>query len=179
MLTKPLGTGNRGDRAEATERRAPGERASRGGVDGVAEWTGIRQSRAGGFARSRVFGRDRVRTARTRSAEMAMGSGVHAASSIRCGPAAAPWCACDWPRTGFLTGGCQRNRAYLVDKVVIAPRSRLDRDVAFDPQTSGGLLIAVAERVASRLVRRLRAKSVDVAVIGRALPKRAAWVYLV
>ena len=52
-------------------------------------------------------------------------------------------------------------------------------DIAFDPQTSGGLLIAVAERVASRLVRRLRAKGLDVAVIGRAHPKRVAWVYLV
>ena len=83
-------------------------------------------------------------------------------------------------KAGFLTGGCQRNRAYLADKVVIEPSVKAGyEDIAFDPQTSGGLLIAVAERVASRLVRRLRAKGLDVAVIGRALPKRAAWVYLV
>ena len=111
-------------------------------------------------------------------AEMAMGSGV----SLMFDSNALPLLpgALRLAKAGFLTGGCQRNRAYLADKVMIEPSVKAGyEDIAFDPQTSGGLLIAVAERVASRLVRRLRAKGVDVAVIGRALPKRAAWVYLV
>jgi selenide,water dikinase len=52
-------------------------------------------------------------------------------------------------------------------------------EVAFDPQTSGGLLIAVGEKVAGRLIRKLRANGVTVAaVVGRAVAKRDAWVYL-
>ena len=45
---------------------------------------------------------------------------------------------------GFLTGGCSRNRAYLNDKIAI-DRSVSPglREVALDPQTSGGLLIAL------------------------------------
>jgi selenide, water dikinase len=110
--------------------------------------------------------------------EMAMGSGV----SLMFDSNALPLLpgALRLAKAGFLTGGCQRNRAYLADKVMIEPSVKAGyEDIAFDPQTSGGLLIAVAERVASRLVRRLRAKGLDVAVIGRAHPKRVAWVYLV
>ena len=47
---------------------------------------------------------------------------------------------------GYLTGGCKRNRSYLEGKVTIArsvPAALAE--VAFDPQTSGGLLIAVPE----------------------------------
>jgi selenide,water dikinase len=110
--------------------------------------------------------------------EMAMGSGV----SLMFDSNALPLLpgALRLAKAGFLTGGCQRNRAYLADKVMIEPSVKAGyEDIAFDPQTSGGLLIAVAERVASRLVRRLRAKGLGVAVIGRAHPKRVAWVYLV
>ena len=45
---------------------------------------------------------------------------------------------------GFLTGGCRRNRAYLEDKVVVEPAVRPElAEIAFDPQTSGGLLVAL------------------------------------
>jgi selenide, water dikinase len=110
--------------------------------------------------------------------EMAMGSGVSLTFDSNALPLLPG--ALRLAKAGFLTGGCQRNRAYLADKVMIEPSVKAGyEDIAFDPQTSGGLLIAVAERVASRLVRRLRAKGLDVAVIGRAHPKRVAWVYLV
>jgi selenide,water dikinase len=81
---------------------------------------------------------------------------------------------------GFLTGGCRRNRAYLQDKVVVEERvGGALEEIAFDPQTSGGLLIAVPARLADRLVRRLRAKKVvSAAIVGRAVLRRDAWVYL-
>lgn len=78
---------------------------------------------------------------------------------------------------GCVTGGCRRNREYLADKV------RVDRsvsaglvEVAFDPQTSGGLLIAVPRRHASDLVKALRANGAKAAAIvgyARAPGKRA------
>lgn len=81
---------------------------------------------------------------------------------------------------GFLTGGCRRNRDYLEDKI------RIDRavaparvEVAFDPQTSGGLLIAVPETDAPALVRALRARQVNAAIVGHATPRDKARVRLV
>ena len=81
---------------------------------------------------------------------------------------------------GHLTGGCQRNRAYLTDKIAIAPKIRQGLvEVAFDPQTSGGLLIAIDEADAETLVGRLRDNGIGSAtVVGRAVPHRDIWVAL-
>jgi selenide,water dikinase len=81
---------------------------------------------------------------------------------------------------GYITGGCKRNRSYLADKVQASPSVPRDfNEVAFDPQTSGGLLIAVPEREAQTLVRDLLAEGVLAAVvIGEALSREEAWVKL-
>lgn len=79
---------------------------------------------------------------------------------------------------GLAPGGTQRNRRFA------EPHARLDgvsdalRDVLFDPQTSGGLLLAVAEADAPELLRRLQQETPEAAAIGRALPLReqAVWV---
>ena len=81
---------------------------------------------------------------------------------------------------GFLTGGCKRNRAYLADKVVVDSAVRAEiEEIAFDPQTSGGLLVALEPRAAERLVKRLRAAGIAAAtIVGRATARRDAWVHL-
>ena len=81
---------------------------------------------------------------------------------------------------GYITGGCKRNRNYLAGKVLVHERVAQNLDeVAFDPQTSGGLLIAVPRREARGLARRLIAEGVLVAaVIGEAVSPREAWVEL-
>jgi selenide,water dikinase len=54
------------------------------------------------------------------------------------------------------------------------------QEVAFDPQTSGGLLFALPAKAASRLVQKLRANGIDAAtIVGHASAKRNAWVYLI
>jgi selenide,water dikinase len=110
--------------------------------------------------------------------EMAMGSGVTIEFDSRTLPLLPG--ALQLAKRGFLTGGCKRNRAYLADKVIIEPSVRAGfEEVAFDPQTSGGLLIAIEARRADALVRALRRRGVEAAaVVGRAVPKRDAWVYL-
>ncbi len=67
---------------------------------------------------------------------------------------------------GFLTGGCRRNRDYLKDKIAIDSRvSSPLIEIAFDPQTSGGLLIALPRDEAPGLLDALHAAGVDEATL--------------
>lgn len=82
---------------------------------------------------------------------------------------------------GYITGGCKRNRTYLADKVSVSPQAAQDlNEVAFDPQTSGGLLIAVPENEAKALAQSLLDEGVlAAALIGEAVPQGQVWVELV
>jgi selenide,water dikinase len=67
---------------------------------------------------------------------------------------------------GSLTGGCKRNRDYLKDKVSIDRSVRAGLvEIALDPQTSGGLLIALPQDRAVAMVTTLRAKGISAAAI--------------
>jgi selenide,water dikinase len=81
---------------------------------------------------------------------------------------------------GHLTGGCKRIRAYLDGKVAVGTAVSVTlREAAYDPQTSGGLLIALAPKDADRLLDDLAAWGVTSArVIGRVEPQRSRWVEL-
>lgn len=113
------------------------------------------------------------------SCEMAMGSGM----TIRLQATALPLLpgARRLALEGYITGGCQRNRTYLADKVQVASLVLQDlNEVAFDPQTSGGLLIAVPAHEVARLTRELLAEGVlAAAVIGEVVPHAEGWVELV
>ncbi len=82
---------------------------------------------------------------------------------------------------GYITGGCKRNRDYLQDKMTIEKSLREGLvEVALDPQTSGGLLIAVAKRHAAQLLDDLHAAGVKHAVeVGYATSVQKPWVRLV
>lgn len=82
---------------------------------------------------------------------------------------------------GYLTGGCKRNREYLDDKMRIEKSVGEGLvEVALDPQTSGGLLIAVAKSHAGELIAALHAAGVSDAVeVGYATSPQAAAVCLV
>lgn len=82
---------------------------------------------------------------------------------------------------GYITGGCKRNRNYLADKVHVAASVSQDlNEVAFDPQTSGGLLIAVPAHEAPALTRELLNEgTLAAAVIGEIVPSTGTWVELV
>jgi selenide,water dikinase len=82
---------------------------------------------------------------------------------------------------GYITGGCKRNREYLENKITIEKSLREGLvEVALDPQTSGGLLIAVAKRHAAKLLDDLRAAGVKDAVeVGYATSLQKPWVRLV
>jgi len=113
------------------------------------------------------------------SCEMAMGSGL----TIRLQATALPLLpgARRLALEGYITGGCKRNRTYLADKVQVASSVPQDlNEVAFDPQTSGGLLIAVPAHEMERLTRNLLTEGVlAAAVIGEVVPHAEGWVALV
>lgn len=71
-------------------------------------------------------------------------------------------------REGIIPGGAYNNRGYLAGAVVLEEGIPLERsDVLYDPQTAGGLLIAVPEARAGQLLDRLRDRGVPAAAIGR------------
>ncbi len=82
---------------------------------------------------------------------------------------------------GYLTGGCKRNREYLKDKITVDESIREGLvEIAFDPQTSGGLLIALPQRSAPKLVDELQANGLKAAAtIGYATSLQKTWVRLV
>jgi selenide,water dikinase len=113
------------------------------------------------------------------AAEMAMGSGV----TIVLESARLPLLrgAARLARAGCLTGGCTRNREYLKDKITIDRSIREDLvEIALDPQTSGGLLIALPADEAPALVVELQANGIGAAgIVGYAAVHQEAWVTLV
>ena len=76
--------------------------------------------------------------------------------------------------------GCKRNRDWLTDRVEIAPAVPADlAEVAWDPQTSGGLLAAVPAAAMPRLLAALAAAGIEAAAIGTVEPHPSgAWVTL-
>jgi selenide, water dikinase len=82
---------------------------------------------------------------------------------------------------GYITGGCKRNQDYLSDKMVIDKSIREGLvQVALDPQTSGGLLLAIAKRHAAKLLDDLHGAGVaDAVEVGYATSLQKPWVRLV
>jgi selenide,water dikinase len=82
---------------------------------------------------------------------------------------------------GYITGGCKRNREYLGDKMTIDKSIREGLvEIALDPQTSGGLMIAVAKRNSAKLIEELRGAGVTDAVeVGYATALQKPWVRLI
>jgi selenide,water dikinase len=100
------------------------------------------------------------------AARMAEGSGVtlrFEASSLPLLAGARRWAA-----KGMIPGGGRRNREFFGRKVRISEAvPPVLAELAFDPQTSGGLLIAVSETQAEELLTELRLNGdLDVAIVG-------------
>lgn len=79
----------------------------------------------------------------------------------------------DHLKEGAVSGAIERNKEYVSSYVTVAEDVGEEMEcVLYDPQTSGGLLIAIAEERAEALVARLRGQGVAAAtVIGRVTSK--------
>lgn len=86
----------------------------------------------------------------------------------------------DYVRQGLISGAVERNREYA--SRFVEPGKDVPEDletVLYDPQTSGGLLMAVKESRADSLLRSLKQKGVkDASVVGRVLSKSKGKILL-
>ncbi len=77
--------------------------------------------------------------------------------------------ALEYAARGIVTGGAARNRKYLAGKVRLATAiSEAMEHVLFDPQTSGGLMFAVAREDAHAVESRFAAEMETVWRVGEA-----------
>jgi selenide,water dikinase len=74
---------------------------------------------------------------------------------------------------GFITSGGERNRKFMTGKCDISGVDGELQEVLFDPQTSGGLLIAVPEKDAAALCRAIRAGDSGASIIGHIVRREA------
>lgn len=75
--------------------------------------------------------------------------------------------AADYARNGVFPGGMERNREYYSQWLVVDGKlAEYERGLLFDPQTSGGLLMSVAEERAAAMLAELRAEGEDAFHIG-------------
>jgi selenide, water dikinase len=103
--------------------------------------------------------------------EMAMASGV----SMRIRASQVPLLegAVECVRAGFVPGGLKANRSFAESCVEFADNVPEEiRTLLYDPQTAGGLLIAVAASDAERLLAELRASGINAAEVGEVVPKQ-------
>jgi selenide, water dikinase len=174
VLTKPLGTGIV---STAIKFEACADNVARAAIDAMATLNraACEAMIAVGIGTGGVGGAVHACTDVTgfglmgHAAEMARGSGVALeirASAIPLLPGVAELAANDH----FVTGGGGRNEAHLADFIEL-PGTLPDnlRNVLFDPQTSGGLLIAVAEDKAGELLHELQGHGATGTVIGCAV----------
>jgi selenide,water dikinase len=76
--------------------------------------------------------------------------------------------ALEYAGMGFVPAGAHRNRDFRIGMTKWnSPVDPVLQDVLFDPQTSGGLLISVAQESADRLLENIRARGItDAAIVG-------------
>ena len=79
--------------------------------------------------------------------------------------------ALDYADEFLLTAAGQRNRNHVGDAVRFDGVSFAMEEVLFDPQTSGGLLIALPKKDASQLETALQNAGLSAAIVGEILEK--------
>jgi len=78
-------------------------------------------------------------------------------------------------RAGFLAGGLKNNREFVESCVEFAPSVPEEfRALLFDPQTSGGLLVAIAPQAADAAIAAMARRNIAARRIGQALAKSTA-----
>ena len=80
--------------------------------------------------------------------------------------------AMEYSRAGHLPGGIKRNRDFLTNCVELADGIPDEvKNLLYDPQTSGGLLLSVAPHAAAQILPALRAQDIPAQDIGEVVEK--------
>jgi len=82
-------------------------------------------------------------------------------------------------KDGHSPGGLKNNREFVGDCAEFAPSvSQEYRDLLFDPQTSGGLLISIAEEAATEALAVLQRHGVSGNQVGKVVRKKSPLIYV-
>jgi selenide,water dikinase len=176
LLTKPLGTGviatalkqGRASAATLEASAASMTRLNRDAADVLAEFVAATKGESPVHAVTDITGFGLLGHAR----EMAAGSGV----SFRLDHACIGYLpgAVEAARDGFLAGGLKNNREFLEGCVTFTDGVAEEyRNLLYDPQTSGGLLIALAAASAPEARKGLERRGVEARAIGAVFAKRS------
>ena len=77
-------------------------------------------------------------------------------------------------REGHLSGGLKNNRAFVSDCATFSPNVAAEyQDLLFDPQTSGGLLVAIAAETVQPALAALLRQGVAARQVGKVVAKRS------
>ena len=88
--------------------------------------------------------------------------------------------ALDAVRQGMIPGGLNNNRDFIGDCVGFADTvPEENRAILFDPQTSGGLLIAIAPEAEQAALQCFQQRSVNAARVGRVLKKSSPLLHVI
>ena len=175
VLTKPIGTG-------VITTAAKQEKTDTAVIETAVKWmtqlnksASLAMQKVGVHAATDVTGFGLLGHA----LEMATGSGV----SLKIEVAQVPWMegAVALAQAGFFSGGSRRNWKYVEKSLLITrPIDEPILGLLADAQTSGGLLMAVAEDKLEALLAALNENQVPLgAVIGRAVPRESQPLILI
>jgi selenide,water dikinase len=82
-------------------------------------------------------------------------------------------------KDGFLPGGLKNNREFVGDCAEFGAAVRKEyRDLLFDPQTSGGLLISIAREAAADALAALQRHGVSAGRVGSVVQKKSPLIYV-
>lgn len=112
------------------------------------------------------------------SAEMAEASNVTFVIDIKNVPVIGD--VFEYAQMGFVPEGSYRNRKYFDDKVKYDDVDEHYVDLAFDPQTSGGLLFSVNEIYAEEILQKLKENmDTEFALIGKVIEKQEKFIKII
>lgn len=182
ILTKPLGTGvistalkqNRAEADSVAASTASMTRLNRDAADALHELENLNHDSSPVHAVTDITGFGLLGHAR----EIALGSGV--SLRINHSPLAFLPGAVDAARAAFFSGGLKNNREFLEGCVDFAPNIPAEiRALLYDPQTSGGLLVAIDSNFANKLVALLERRGISVRNIGSVVDRRSPLIEVV
>lgn len=88
--------------------------------------------------------------------------------------------ALDYAQMGLVPAGAYRNKKYFADKVGFEVLSEDYADLAFDPQTSGGLMFSVNEKYKEEIMNKLeKSLATPCAAVGRVTGKQEKYIKLI
>ena len=84
----------------------------------------------------------------------------------------------DYVEEFYITAAGQRNRNHIGAQVAFENCSFAMEEILFDPQTSGGLLVAIPENEAKKALKEIEALGLDCGIIGRVTEKKEKKIYV-